>query len=97
MTLFYPAKNHKDRKGGSLKLLHQVIISRLQTAIMKHYNDISYELAEASEFILALRALQNEEEIAPGYTALILNPADVLWEKRLQQGAKRYYQEKKRK
>jgi len=86
VTLFYPAKNHKDRKGGSLKLLHQVIISRLQTAIMKHYNDISYELAEASEFNLALRALQNEEEIAPGYTALILNPADVLWEKRLQQG-----------
>lgn len=64
---------------------------------MKHYNGISYELAEASEFNLALRALQNEEEIAPGYTALILNPADVLWEKRLQQGAKCYYQEKKRK
>lgn len=64
-----------------LELPHQAIVPRLQTAIMKHYNDISYGLAEASEFNLALRAFQNAEEIAPGHTALTLNPADALWEK----------------
>ncbi|MCQ4259895.1 tetratricopeptide repeat protein [Stutzerimonas stutzeri] len=55
------------------------------------YNDIGYALAEASEFDLALCVLRNLEEISPERTVLMLNLADVLWEKGLQEEAKPYY------
>ncbi len=56
------------------------------------YNDIGYALAEANEFDLALCVLRNVEEVSPERTVLMLNLADVLWEKGLQEEAKKYYQ-----
>jgi|TARA_R100000935_G_scaffold58797_1_gene98032 tetratricopeptide (TPR) repeat protein len=57
------------------------------------YNDIGYALAEANELDLALYVLRNVEEISPERTVLMLNLADVLWEKGLQEEAKPYYQQ----
>ncbi|MBU0854589.1 MAG: hypothetical protein KKF76_19725 [Gammaproteobacteria bacterium] len=57
------------------------------------YNDIGYALAEANELDLALCVLRNVEEISPERTVLMLNLADVLWEKGLQEEAKPYYQQ----
>lgn len=56
------------------------------------YNDIGYALAEANELDLALYVLRNVEDISPERTVLMLNLADVLWKKGLQEEAKRYYQ-----